>query len=151
MKYTSEVIIDLPLMELINKFDSVENMKHWQRGLSSIEHVSGIPGMTGAKMKLTFKIEKRDFEIIETITHRDLPYESHGFYSTKGIDNFQENYFEETSTGSSKWVSKSDYLPLNFMMGAMLWLMPKSFKKQSMQYMMDFKNFAENGISVANA
>ncbi|MEO6348965.1 MAG: SRPBCC family protein [Aquaticitalea sp.] len=151
MNYTSEIIIDLPLAEFISKFDSAENMKHWQRSLASIEHVSGIPGMIGSKMKLNYKVEKRNIEIIETITHRNLPYELHGFYSAKGIDNFQENYFEETPNGTSKWISKSEYLPLNLMMAAMLWLMPKTFKKQSKQYMMDFKNFAENGISVVHA
>lgn len=151
MKYTSEIIIDLPLTDFISKFDSAENMKHWQRGLASIEHLSGIPGMMGSRMKLNYKVEKRDIEVIETITYRKLPHELHGFYSTKGIDNFQENYFEETATGSCKWVSKSEYLPLNFMMTAMLWLMPKTFKKQSMQDMIDFKNFAEKGISVINA
>lgn len=151
MKYTSEVIIDLPLTDFMSKFDSTENMKHWQRGLASIEHVSGIPGMIGSKMKLNYKVEKRQIEVIETITHRNLPYELHGLYSAKGIDNFQENYFEETPNGHSKWISKSEYLPLNFMMRIMLWLMPKTFKKQSIQYMMDFKNFAEKGISVTHA
>lgn len=151
MKYTSEVIIELPLREFIHKFDSADNMKHWQRGLESIEHISGIPGMLGAKMKLKYKSEKRTIEIVETITHRNLPHEIHGVYSTKGIDNLQENYFEETSNTTCKWVSKSEFLPLNFKMRSMLILMPKAFKKQSRQYMMDFKNFAEKGISVTNA
>jgi hypothetical protein len=35
------------------------------------------------------------------------------------------------------------------MMKAMGFLMPNAFKKQSMKYLTDFKNFAENGTSVA--
>ncbi len=148
MKYTSEINIASPLDEIIRKFDNTENMKHWQRGLISVEHISGNPGMVGAKMKLNYKIDKREMEIIETITHRKLPNEFHGMYSAKGIDNIQENYFEEIQNGGTKWTSINEFLPLNFMMRAMLWVMPRAFKKQSMRYMRDFKNFAEEGISV---
>ncbi len=151
MKYTSEIIVNLPLNEFMDKFDNAENMKHWQRGLMSVEHISGEPGMVGAKMKLNYLIGKRRMEIIETVTHRNLPNEFHGTYSTEGLDNLQENYFKELADGRTKWTSISDFMPLNFMMRCMLWLMPKAFKKQSMQYMTDFKNFAETGTSVINA
>lgn len=151
MRYESEIIVDLPLNEFMVKFDNAENMKHWQRGLVSIEHVSGVPGMVGAKMKLVYKIGKRPMEIIETVTHSKLPNEFHGIYSVEGIDNLQENYFVETENGSTKWTSISDFLPLNFNMTAMLWLMPQAFKKQSKRYMLDFKNFAEKGTSVSHA
>lgn len=151
MKFTTEIIIEIPLMECVKKFDNAENMKHWQRGLSSIEHISGVPGMVGAKMKLVYKIGRRTMEMIETVSHSKLPNEFHGTYSVKGIDNLQENYFEETANGSTKWTSISDFLPLNFNMTAMLWLMPKAFKKQSKRYMLDFKNFAEKGTSVSHA
>lgn len=151
MRYTTEIIVDVPIHEFIKKFDNAENMKHWQKGLMKVEHISGEPGMVGAKMKLFYKTDKRTMEMIETITHRNLPHEFHGTYSVKGIDNIQENYFEEIEPARIKWTSVSDFLPLNFTMSAMLWLMPKAFKKQSVQYMRDFKNFAEKGISVANA
>lgn len=150
MKYTSEVIVDLPLSEFIKKFDNTENMKHWQRRLISVQHLSGDPGMVGAKMKLTYILGKRTMEIIETITHRKLPWEFHGTYSASGIDNFQENYFSETSRGMTKWTTISEFLPLNIKMRAMLWFMPIAFKKQTLRYMTDFKNFAEKGISVTN-
>lgn len=151
MKYTSEVIVDVPLAEFMDKFDSAENMKHWQRGLMSVEHISGVPGMVGAKMKLNYLMGTRKIELLETVTHCNLPYEFHGTYSAQGIDNIQQNYFEEIEKDSTKWTSISDFMPLNFMMRAMLWMMPKAFKKQTMQYMTDFKQFAEKGISVSNA
>ncbi len=151
MKYASEIIVNLPLEEFMDKFDNAENMKHWQRGLVTIEHISGIPGMVGAKMKLIYKFGKQTMEMVETITHRKLPNEFHGIYSVKGIDNLQENYFVETENGSTKWTSISNFLPLNFNTRAMLWLMPNAFKKQSIRYMLDFKNFAEKGTSVSHA
>jgi len=150
MKYSSEIIVDLTLKEFIKKFDSAENMKHWHRGLVSVEHVSGNPGMVGGKMKLNYLIDKRKMAITETITHQNLPYGYHGIYSAKGIDNIQENYFEEIANGSTKWTSTSEFIPLSFTMRAMLWVMPKAFKKQSMRYMKDFKNFAENGKSISH-
>lgn len=151
MRYESEIIVNLPLEEFMDKFDNPENMKHWQRGLATIEHISGIPGMVGAKMKLVYKIGRHTMEMVETVTHRKWPNEFHGIYSIKGIDNLLENYFVETENGSTKWTSISDFLPLNFNTRAMLWLMPKAFKKQSIRYMMDFKNFAEKGTSVSHA
>lgn len=151
MKYTTEIVVKLPLEVVIKKFDNLENMKHWQRGLIAAEHISGSPGMFGAKMKLTYKMGKRYFELIETIIHRDLPYEFHATYTTKGMHNIQKNYFESTSNGHTKWTSKSEFIPLGFTMRLLANIMPSAFKKQTLQYMKDFKKFAENGSSVTNA
>ncbi|MCB0463060.1 MAG: SRPBCC family protein [Flavobacteriaceae bacterium] len=151
MKYNVEITIDLPRDEVIKKMDSIENMKHWQRGLTSAEHISGTPGVIGAKMQLNYKFGKREMQLTETITKRELPREFHANYDTKGMHNIQQNFFEETPDGKTKWISKSEFIPTNFMMRIMVALMPGAFKKQSKKYMEDFKNFAENGTSVANA
>ncbi|RIA09289.1 hypothetical protein OE09_1118 [Flavobacteriaceae bacterium MAR_2010_72] len=151
MNYTVEIIVKVPLKEFIMKFDNPDNMKHWQRGLISTEHLSGNPGEFGAKMKLVYKMGKREMELIETVTHRKLPHEFHGTYDAKGIQSIQENFFEETPEGHTKWISKSEFIPLSFTMRLMTVLMPRAFKKQSLRYMKDFKNFAEKGISVAHA
>ncbi|HLT53552.1 MAG TPA: SRPBCC family protein [Flavobacteriaceae bacterium] len=149
MKYTIESIIELPLDEVIKKFDSLDNMKHWQRGLVSAEHISGTPGEVGAKMKLSYIMGKRKMEMIEIITHKNFPHEFHGTYDVNGMHNVQENYFSETPEGHTLWVSKSEFIPTNFMLRLMTLIMPGAFKKQSRIYLNDFKNFAEKGISVA--
>ena len=151
MKYTTEIKVNVPLDEFIKKMDNVDNMKHWQRGLVSAEHISGDLGQLGAKMKLNYKFGKRKMQIIETITKRNFPNEFHANYTTKSMHNVQQNYFEKTSEGVTKWTSKSEYVPLNFSMRLMLFFMPRTFKNQSQKYMQDFKNFAEKGISVTNA
>ena len=151
MKYTNEIIVELPLDTFMSKFDNTENMKHWQRGLESAEHISGTPGEFGAKMKLNYKFGKRKMELLETVTHKNSPNEFHATYNTKGIHNKQENFFEQTPEGYTKWTSKSEFIPLNLTMRIMTTLMPGAFKKQSKKYMQDFKNFAENGSSVADA
>ncbi len=151
MKYTSKIIVELPLKEFLEKMDNSENMKHWQVGLVNYEQLEGTPGEVGAKMKLSYKFKKREMELIETITLKKLPNEIHMTYDTKGMFNRQEHYFEQTPEGNTKWKSVAEFIPDNFMMKVMTTFMKGVFKKQTMKYMTDFKNFAEKGTSVANA
>lgn len=151
MKYTIEIVIEKPINEVAKKMDSIENMKHWQEGLVSTEHISGTPGEFGAKMKLNYDFGNRKMELIETITKRNFPNEFHATFNTKGMHNIQQNYFESTDIGHTKWVSKNEFQPTTFAMSAMLFLMPRAFKKQTKKFMNNFKNFVENGTSVANA
>lgn len=149
MKYTTEIIIDLPREEVIAKLDNADNMKHWQRGLVSYSQLEGIPGKEGAKMKLDYKMGKRDVSLTETITRNNFPSEFHANYDTKGVHNIQRNFFHEIEPNKTKWVSESEFQFAGFGMKLMGWLMPGAFKKQSLKYLKDFKNFAENGTSVA--
>ena len=52
MKYTREVVIDLPRDRVIELFDDADNLPKWQEGLQRFEHVSGEPGQPGAKSRL---------------------------------------------------------------------------------------------------
>lgn len=151
MKYTSEIIIEVPLSQFIKKYDSHENRKLWQKGLESSEHISGEPGKIGAKMKMTYSIGNRKLSLIETITENKLPYELHAHYDTKGMHNIQENYFEETPEGHTKWTCKNEFIATSFFIHAMTLLSPKSFKKQTMAYLTNFKKFAEDGILTNHA
>ena len=148
MKYTTEITIELPRGEVIKKMDKVDNMRHWQRGLVSVEHISGTPTAFGAKIKLNYLFGKRKMELIETVTKNNFPDEFHATYNTKGMHNIQKNFFKETVQGYTRWISESEFLPTNFAMRAMTFLMPRTFKKQSLRYMTDFKDFAEKGTSV---
>ncbi|HXJ99663.1 MAG TPA: SRPBCC family protein [Gelidibacter sp.] len=151
MKYQLDILIKAPLKTCIEKFDTTENLKHWQRGFVSAEHISGTPRAFGSKMKMHFKIGSRRIPLIETITYKNLPNAVHGIYTTKGLDNIQENYFEATTDNCTKWISVNEFVPLNFKMLLLVFLMPKTFKKQTLLYMKDYKNFVEKGISVSHA
>ena len=94
MKYSSEIIVNIPLKEFINKFNNPENLKHWQRGLVDYEHIHGIPSEIGSKIKLFYKMGSRKVELIETVTFNDIPHALHVAYDTKGMHNIQENFFE---------------------------------------------------------
>ncbi|WP_397362315.1 SRPBCC family protein [Olleya sp. R77988] len=148
MKYIIQITINKPLTECFNLLDDHSNMKHWQAGLDSYEHISGDPGMIGAKMKLNYTFGKRKMTLTETITHRDNNKAFHFNFDSKGMHNIQENYFEAIDANTTQWTSKNQFAPTNFAMRMMLMLMPKEFKKQSKRYLIDFKNFAENGTSL---
>lgn len=148
MEYSLETIIKVPLNDFANKYWNVDSRYHWQRGLISLEHISGDPGKEGSKMKMTYKMGKRLMVIIETVDKSTYPKEYHARYHTKGMDNLQQNYFEQTSEGHTKWISKNTFYPLNFTMRLFSVFMPRAFKKQSKLYMKDFKSFAEKGKSV---
>jgi len=151
MKYTTEIIVEIPRDAFIKKLDSIENFKHWQRGFIDYEHVSGVPGKIGAQMKLNYKFGKRRMDLIETITYIDFPNEFHATYNAKGMHNVQNNYFEKISDNHTKWVSINEFYPTTFAMRMMTLFMPGTFKKQSKKYLEDFKNFAEKGTSVSHA
>ena len=82
--------------------------------------------------------------LVETISKNEFPTEFHANYDTKGMHNIQQNFFEETPDGKTKWISKCEFIPTGFMMKIMTTLMPSAFKKQSKKYMIDFKNFADD-------
>jgi len=149
MKYTTEITIDLARDEFIKKLDNPDNMQHWMRGLLSHKLISGKPGHEGATMNMKFKRGKGEMEMVETILKRNFPEEFHATYDTKGVHNIQRNFFKEEN-GKTTWISESEFQFSGFGMKLISFLMPRAFKKQSMKYAQDFKNFAEKGISVTD-
>lgn len=149
MKYTTEIIIDLPREQVIEKLNNPENMKHWQRGLIGYELLEGTPGTKGAQMKLDYVMGKRKMSMTETIIENNFPSEFHATYDANGVHNIQKNYFIEWEGDKTRWLSESEFQFGSFGMKVMGWLMPGAFKKQSLKYLKDFKNFAETGASVA--
>ncbi len=142
MKYTTEIEINKPIDEVVALFDNVDNMDKWMEGLQSFEPISGVPGEVGAKSRLVFKMGKREIEMIETITVRNLPNEFSGTYEAKGVFNIVKNKFVKVSDNTTKHIGEQEFQFKGFMK-IIAFLMPGAFKKQSMKYMLDFKHFAE--------
>ncbi len=149
MKYTCEITIDLPRDEMVALLDDPQNLKHWQRGLKSYKALSGEPGTEGAQMEIEFRSGKRDIVMIETLIKYNPPHEIHATYDTKGVHNIQKNIFEELDADRSRWISHSEFQFDSFFLKLMGWVIPGAFRKQSQQFMEDFKHFAETGASVA--
>lgn len=143
MKYTVEILLDKPLKKVIELFDNPENMSKWMEGLQSYEFLEGTPGHPGSKMKLKFKMGKREMEMIETITVRNLPYEFSGTYDANGVHNIVRNFFSAVSENQTLYTTEQEFQFKGFMR-LIGFLFPGAFKKQSMKYLQDFKRFVEN-------
>lgn len=143
MKYTTEIVINKPIERVIELFDNQDNLSKWMEGLQSFEHLSGTPGQPGATSRLVFKMGKRELEMIETITVRNLPDEFSGTYQAKGVFNIVRNKFIPLSENSTKYFTEHEFEFKGFMK-IIAFLMPSAFKKQSVKYLQDFKTFAEN-------
>lgn len=142
MKYTNEIIIDLPRKRVIELFDNEENLYKWQEGLQSFKHKSGKKGEEGAQSKIHYKMGKRNIHMIETITKKNLPDEFHGTYDSGSVFNIQRNFFQEIGEHQTKWVSESEFQFKGI--GKLIFpLMKGSFKKQSYKFLEAFKKFAE--------
>ncbi len=142
MKFDSEVEINLPVSRVVELFDNPNNVKFWQPEQVSFELISGTQGQPGAKTRLKYLMGKREVDIIETITVRNLPYELSASYEAKGIYHEGKNYFTPLGGHKTLYKTTNSYEMTGFwkLMGI---LMPWYFKKESMKYMLRFKEFAE--------
>ncbi|TDR18360.1 SRPBCC family protein [Marinicella litoralis] len=146
MKFQNKITINVPLFHCIQLLDDPENMPHWQKGLLSYEILSDDPRKVGAQMKLNYKMGKREIEMIETIVDYSMPNHFSATYETKGVWNLVENHFTENLQGNTVWESNCEF-KFSGIMKLMSWFMPKSmFQKESCQYLIDFKDFAEQSI-----
>ena len=145
MKYTTEIEIKLPRKRVIELFDDPDNLSKWQEGFVSFEPISGKAGEEGSRAKLKYKMGKREIEMIETITRRELPDIFNGTYEAKGVFNIIENQFVDNGDKTT-WVSVNEFQFKGFMKLFAIF-MPGAFKKQTLKYMQDFKKFAEESES----
>ena len=144
MKYTHKIIINLPLKDTISKMDNLENLKKWQKGLVEANVISGEFGKKGAKTELKYDFGNRKMTLIETILETNMPHKMLAEYKSKGVKNIQINTFKATNDGKTIWESNNEFMFEGFGMKMLGFLMPATFKKQSLKYMRDFKKFAEN-------
>ncbi len=143
MKYTTSIEINRPIDQVVMLFDNVENYKHWMEGLNSFEIISGEPGKKGTKSKFKFEMGKREIEMVETVLKRDLPNEYIVSYNTKGVLNTVKNIFEKIDDTTTRHSTENEFHFSGFMK-LIGFLMPAMFKKQSLKYQIDFKNFVES-------
>ena len=142
MKYTTEIEINKPVDKVIELFDNPKNMNKWMEGLQSFEHISGTSGQVGAKSRLKFKMRNREMEMIETVTVRNLPDEFSGTYEGKAGLSIIKNKFIQLPDNRTRYINEHE-IQFNGFMKIIALLMPGAFKKQSMKYLIAFKEFAE--------
>lgn len=144
MKFKCSVDINLSREKVIELFDSAENMKYWQDGFVSFEHLSGEAGEVGAKSRIMYDMNGKEMELIETITVKNFPDEFSGTYVHKHMTNSMVNKFEWLAANKTRWTAEIEYTQLNgIMIKMMAFLMPGMFKKQTQKWLNQFKEFAE--------
>ena len=143
MKYECELTVDLPRERVIELFDNPENLPKWQPTLQSFEHLSGEAGQPGAQSRLIYDENGRRIEMIETVTERNLPDSFSGTYETKGVKNWISNRFYEDGPEKTRWLLETEFKFSGIMAVASLF-MRGAFRKQSLEFMRNFKEFAEN-------
>lgn len=148
MKFTSSIIVKIPLPDFIKKLNDYKTMKQWRQGLDSIEHVYGIPGELGSKMRLKYKFGSHEIYLIERVTHKNLPHEFHVSNENEDFYNVYKNHFTETPDGYTKWTFDCEFAAITLWMRIKTILMPRFFKDQSIKHLHDFKNFAEKDASI---
>lgn len=147
MKYSQEIIIEKPRKEVVQKFSDPDNLKHWQRGFIFMKPINGQLGEDGSQNLLKFEMSKQEIEMTETILKNNLPNSYEANYVAKGVYNHQLHNFTELDDNTTKWNAENEFQFSGFMK-VIGFTMPGAFKKQSRQFMEDFKEFVEEGKSV---
>lgn len=144
MKYSAGIDIELPVAKVLEIFNNPDNMDKWMEGLISWKVTEGTAGQPGAKMVMKFKMGKREMEMTETIIKANLPEEFVTTYNAKGVYNIVTTRFQSLDEKRTRYVSKQEFRFTGFMK-IFGFIMPGAFKKQTLKYLNDFKNFAEKG------
>lgn len=143
MKYTTEIVINLPRVKVIELFLNAQNFKHWQPGLKSFELLKGKQGVLGAQTKLVYAGRKSDLVLTETITVNRLPEQIDMSYKSRGVHNRVENHFTEQEPEITLWRTENHFRFGGVMM-LMVPFMKQAFIHNTMLNMDRFKLFAEN-------
>jgi uncharacterized membrane protein len=144
MKFQCAVEIRKPLSLVIELFTNPNNLKEWQDGFISMNHLSGEPGEMGSKSRFFYKTGKRELELIETIIINNLPDEFTAEYWSKPMVNTMTNRFAELANGNTKYTAEIEYTKFNGLMPKLMALLfPRMFKKQVQKWINQFRDFAE--------
>ncbi len=111
-------------------------MYKWQRGLTKVEHLDGVPGQPGATTRLAYRQGNRYVQLIETITHRDLPDAFDGTCATKGVVNAVRNRFVELEPGRMRWIGDNQFR-LSGVLRWISWLLKPAFVNQTRAFFVD--------------
>ena len=158
MKYTVSIEIAKPLEEVAQLLADPAHLSKWLRGMVLHEPISGVHGQVGTKSRVVMEMGQQKFEATETITRREpadlerIPKGSVVHFEreivTEGMWNAARERLTEADPNTTLWESENEYRFSGLLMRLMGFLMPGTFRKQSLQHMQDFKAFAEHGTDV---
>lgn len=142
MKYSVSIDINRPRTDVVEYFDNPDHLTKWQPDLIELEPLSGIPGQPGSQVRLVYRLGKRELEMIETVTERQLPERIAMRFETQGMTNQMVNRFEDLGH-ATRWHADNEFIGSGWLK-LMTWLLPGAFRKESLKTMRRFKQFVEN-------
>ena len=161
MRYTVSIEIALPREAVAQLLADPAHMPKWLRGLVLHEPLSGVHGQVGTKSRVVIQMGQQKFEGTETITRREpadlrgIPQGSVVHFDREivgeGMWSAARERLTEASPDRTLWVSENEYRFSGVLMRLVGFLMPGTFRRQSLQHMQDFKAFAEQGTDVREA
>lgn len=143
MKYKIEIDIELPKERIISLLEDRKNDSKWQEGLKSFHHIDGTAGEIGSKSKITYVFGKKEIDITETIIKKSSD-ETTFEYESNMVYNIVKNKFVSIDESTTKWKQYQDFRGKSILLRTMIFIMPNMFKKQSVQFLNNFKKFAES-------
>lgn len=138
MKYTTRIEINLPREQVVSLFTNSDRYSEWQESLVSQELLEGEPGEVGTRTRLHHKMGRRDVEMIETITRRELPDLFVATYETKGVWSEAVNHFREQEENLTTRVMGTEFRCSGFRW-RLTTFAPGLFKKQTLKTKKAFK------------
>ncbi|MGW0178496.1 SRPBCC family protein [Nocardia sp. NPDC003345] len=161
MKYTVSIEIALPRERVVQLLADPAQTPKWLRGLVLHEPLSGVHGEVGTTSRVVLRTGKRTAECTEKITRREpadlheIPTESVVHFDreivAEGMWSAVRDRFTEAGPETTLWVSDNEYRFKGLPMRVLGLLVPSAFRKQSLQHMQDFKEFAEQGTDIREA
>ncbi len=147
MKFSCQVEINAPIDQVLELFVNPDNLKEWQDGFISHDHVSGNPGEKDAKSKFIYKSGRNTIELIETIRINKLPEEFLALYEAKQMINTMSSSFTQIDESKTLYTSNLEYISFHgFLPKLMAKLAPSMFQKQTQKWLDQFKEFVERTI-----
>ncbi len=144
MKHSCDIEINAPRSRVVCLFDNPANLVKWQPDLIKFEPISGTPGQPNAKSRLVYRAGKGEFELIETITVRNLPDEFSGTYESKmGTTKIRNRFIDNGAT--TRWIVDTEFTGSG-MMKALSLLMGGVMRAQTVKVVQAFKGFAESSV-----
>lgn len=143
MKFALELPIQKSRDEVWKAFDNPENTKLWQPSLVNFETSSGIQGQPGAVSKLTYKEGKREFSLIEKVTHRAEPDRFDVVYENEFADNSVRNTFVIVNDNETLWRMEVEFKFKTLIMKLIGPSMKTNYILRTERDMQRFKEFVE--------
>ena len=143
MKYALELPLQKSRDEVWKAFDNPENTKIWQPSLVNFETSIGIQGQPGAVSKLTYKEGKREFSLIEKVTHRAEPDRFDVVYENEFADNSVRNTFVIVNDNETLWRMEVEFKFKTLIMKLIGPSMKTNYILRTERDMQRFKEFVE--------